>query len=147
MRGYFGIGIASGKTPENLGTLWRSAYQFGAAFIFTIGKRYKRQCSDTYSTTKHVPLIEFLGEHDFIIPKDCQLVEVEIGGQDLTSFVHPERAMYILGAEDNGVPKWLSEKCVHRITIPSIRTKSFNVATAGAIVMYDRLTKQQKGMS
>ncbi len=36
---YFEIGIFHPKTKENIGTLWRSAYQLGAAGIFTIGKR------------------------------------------------------------------------------------------------------------
>ena len=34
---YFGIGIQNGKTPENLGVLWRTAQNMGASFIFTIG--------------------------------------------------------------------------------------------------------------
>ena len=34
---FFGIGIQNGKTPENLGVLWRSAQNLGASFIFTIG--------------------------------------------------------------------------------------------------------------
>lgn len=31
MRGFFEIGIYRGKTPSNVGTLWRSASQMGAA--------------------------------------------------------------------------------------------------------------------
>ena len=30
---FFGIGIQNGKTPENLGVLWRSAQNLGASFI------------------------------------------------------------------------------------------------------------------
>ena len=41
--GYFGIGIYQAKRFENVGVLWRGAYQLGASFIFTIGKRYRRQ--------------------------------------------------------------------------------------------------------
>ena len=33
---FFGIGIQNGKTPENLGVLWRSAQNLGASYIFTI---------------------------------------------------------------------------------------------------------------
>ena len=46
--GYFGIGICGGKTSENLGTLWRSAWQLGASYCFVIGSRFKkmvRHCS------------------------------------------------------------------------------------------------------
>ena len=35
--GFFGIGVYRLKTEANHGTLWRSAFQFGADFIFTIG--------------------------------------------------------------------------------------------------------------
>ena len=37
---YFEIGIFHTKTEQNVGTLWRSAFQLGAAGVFTIGKRY-----------------------------------------------------------------------------------------------------------
>jgi len=45
---YFGIGIQNGKTPENLGVLWRTAQNLGATFIFTIGNRYAKQACDTH---------------------------------------------------------------------------------------------------
>ena len=44
---FFGIGIQNGKTPENLGVLWRTAQNLGASFIFTIGNRYASQACDT----------------------------------------------------------------------------------------------------
>ena len=46
-RGFFGVGIENTKTHQNIGTLWRSASIMGASFMFTIGKRYKKQASDT----------------------------------------------------------------------------------------------------
>ena len=53
-RGYFGIGVFHGKNEQNIGTLWRSANIMGADFIFTIGKRYSRQCTDTMKTPRHM---------------------------------------------------------------------------------------------
>ncbi len=44
--GYAAIGVYKGKTEHNIGTLWRSAYILGAAYIFTVEKRYKKQTSD-----------------------------------------------------------------------------------------------------
>ena len=35
--GYHAIGIVGGKNLDNAGTLWRSAYQLGASFMFTVG--------------------------------------------------------------------------------------------------------------
>jgi tRNA(Leu) C34 or U34 (ribose-2'-O)-methylase TrmL len=144
MRGYFGIGIYKPKTEANVGTLWRSAYQLGAAFIFVVGARYKRQHSDTVKAWKHILMFELDTWNDFLVatPKDCKHVFIENFGHDtinISGYKHPERAVYILGSEDNGIPsKYLKGDI---ITIPSIRTSSFNVAVAGSIVMYDRLTK------
>ena len=52
---FFGIGIQNGKTPENLGVLWRTAQNLGASFIFTIGKRYANQACDTHNAVKSLP--------------------------------------------------------------------------------------------
>lgn len=140
----FGVGIVGGKSSTNLGTLWRSAYQLGAAFVFTVGRRYKRQASDTYHTSRHVPLWAFTGEADFAVPHGHVLVGVELTDDavPLPMFTHPRQAAYLLGSEDNGLPGWALERCVHVVQIPSVRRPSYNVAVAGSIVMYDRLAKR-----
>ena len=140
MRGYFEIGIYQGKTPANLGTLWRSAYQLGAAGIFIIGERFKIQSSDTYKAYKHIPLREFRDFDHFqdSRPYDCMLVGVEMGGQSLSGYSHPERAIYLLGAEDTGLPEKVLSECQSVVSLESINTLSYNVAVAGSLVMYDR---------
>lgn len=140
MRGYFEIGIYNNKTPANLGTLWRSAYQLGAAGIFTIGKRYPKQASDTVLAWKHVPLRMYETFHDFEIgrPYDCPLIGIEMGGKPLSKFSHTERAIYLLGAEDHGLPKEILNKCQAIISLESIGQNSYNVAVAGSLVMYHR---------
>lgn len=142
-RGYFEIGICHGKTPMNVGTLWRSAYQMGAAGIFTIGKRYPKQSSDTLQSYRHIPLREFQTIDEFLaaVPYDCPIVGVEMGGKELRSFAHPQRALYLLGAEDNGLSKDVVARCHRLVSLPSIRTNSYNVAVAGSLVMYDRMIK------
>jgi len=139
-RGYFEIGIYNSKTPHNLGTLWRSAFQLGAAGIFTIGHRYQKQASDTVKAYKHIPLRQFTTFDEFMLarPHDCPLIGIEMGGRSLGAFTHPEAAIYLLGAEDHGLPPKIIEKCQHVISIDSIRTASFNVAVAGSLVMYHR---------
>jgi len=144
-RGYFGIGIENAKTQVNMGTLWRSANLYNASFLFTIGKRYQKQCSDTMASHKHLPLynhadFEAFYEH---IPYDCQLVGVELAESavSLPRFAHPERAIYLLGAEDNGLSKTALQKCHHLIQIPACKEFSMNVSVAGSIIMYDRFAK------
>ena len=144
MRGYFGIGIYNGKTIFNIGTLWRSAYIFGASFIFTIDKRYQKQASDTTKTWRHVPLFNYIGFADFYdhVPYNCQIINIEKTGHaiSLKEFQHPQRAIYLLGSEDRGLPQELL--CKYKtVYIPSEKPFSLNVATAGTLVLYDRFIK------
>ncbi|NPV80705.1 MAG: RNA methyltransferase [Firmicutes bacterium] len=122
MRGYFGIGIEHTKAKQNIGTLYRSAMIFGASFIFTIGKRYERQKSDTVKAFRHIPLYHFqtlddLYEH---LPYDCKLIGIEIDDRAimLRNFVHPERACYLLGAEDEGLSEEARDRCHALIQLP-----------------------------
>ncbi len=143
MRGYFGIGIDHPKNEMNVGTLWRSAFILGASFIFTIGRRYKRQSSDTMESWRHVPLFNYATFVDFYesLPYDCRLIGVELleSATPIGTFQHPQRAIYLLGAEDNGLTKDAERKCHSISVLPGAR--SMNVAVAGSIVIYDRINK------
>ena len=68
---FFGIGIQNGKTPQNLGVLWRSAQNLGASFIFTIGNRYAKQACDTHDAVKAMPYFHYDTFDDFFknLPK------------------------------------------------------------------------------
>jgi tRNA G18 (ribose-2'-O)-methylase SpoU len=149
MRGFFEIGIYHSKSPCNIGTLWRSAYQLGAAGIFTVGARYTRQCSDTLKAPRHIPLRHYSTLEELIdhLPHSCPLIGIEMGGKDLTEYRHPERACYLLGAEDHGLPPKVMEQCHGLVSLPSIRTLSYNVAVAGSLVMFDRVAKYRQTYS
>lgn len=99
-RGYFEIGIFHTKTKQNVGTLWRSAYQLGASGVFTIGCRYKQEASDTGKVMRHMPVrhYESLDEFKENRPAGAVLVGVEMGGVPLSEFSHPESCIYLLGA-------------------------------------------------
>lgn len=144
-RGYFGIGIFHGKNAENLGTLWRSAHILNADFIFTIGKRYKNQCSDTTKAFRHIPLFHYDTYEDFLahIPHNCPVCAVELDGraESLVEYEHPKSCIYLLGAEDHGIPQDVLIRCRDVVQIPG--KYCYNVAVAGSIVMYDRMQKQQ----
>ncbi|WP_396633444.1 RNA methyltransferase [Maribacter sp. R86514] len=137
---FFGIGIQNGKTPENLGVLWRTAQNLGASFIFTIGNRYAKQASDTHHAVKAMPYFHYETFDAFYdnLPKGAMLVGVEMikSAVDLETFKHPRRCVYLLGAEDHGLSNKACEKSHHLVRFKSV--KSLNVAVAGSIVMYDR---------
>jgi tRNA(Leu) C34 or U34 (ribose-2'-O)-methylase TrmL len=145
MSGYFGIGVINPKTETNIGTLWRSAYQFGASFIFVIGVRYKKHPGDTIKAYTKIPLFQYDCYASFLNSRiyDCEIICVEIcdQSQNIRRFKHPRSAIYLLGAEDGGIPgRYLNDKKI--IQIPTVNTVSFNVAVAGSIVMYDRFIKE-----
>jgi tRNA G18 (ribose-2'-O)-methylase SpoU len=142
-RGYFGIGILNPKIEENIGTLWRSAFIMGASFIFTIGKRYKEQASDTPKSWKHIPLYNYTTFEEFYntMPYHCKLVGIEINEKSIPikDYKHHERCVYLLGAEDMGLTNNAMDKCHELIKLPG--DICLNVSVAGSIVLYDRINK------
>ena len=141
VRGYFAIGVQRISKSVNLGNLLRSAHAFGASFVFTIGadERALQIQADTSKASTHLPVYHWRSVAEFKLPKGCSLVGVEFldAAQDLPSFPHPLRAAYVLGPERGALSSELAARCQHLVRIPG--AFSLNVATAGAIVMYDRL--------
>ena len=144
--GYFEIGIFRPKHWENVGTLWRTAWQLGAAGIFTIGAKPDRQITDVLRVDKRIPLRCYEDYDAFMAarPQGAQLIGVEMGGEKLSTFVHPVRAVYLLGSEVDGLSKDVLSKCQHVVEIESVNYPSYNVAVSGALVMYQRLIGQMK---
>ena len=140
-RGYFAIGVEGISKSVNLGNLLRSAHAFGASFVFTIGAdpRVLQTQSDTSKASTHVPLYHWRSQAELKLPRGCSLVGVEMldDAQELPSFPHPVRAAYVLGPERGALSLELAARCRHLVRIPA--AFSLNLATAGAIVMYDRL--------
>jgi len=143
-RGFFAIGIWHPKTETNVGTLWRSAQLFGAAFVFTVGRRYRKQASDTMKSTLHVPLFHYETADDLHahLPHGAPLVGVELceRARPLVSYGHPQQAVYLLGAEDHGLPADMLARCHSVIQIESVIPSSMNVAVAGSVLMWHRHT-------
>lgn len=163
----FGIGIYQGKTAYNLITLQRSATQLGAEFAFSIQDRFRDRTPLMQNVKgSMVPLLHFhtllsfskdmmtrspsalllqqpkpLDEKVSSVEGGWEWVGIEMGGKPLLHFEHPERAVYILGSEDNGLSSMLRGACKHVIELPSVRSESFNVAVAGSLIMYDRMRK------
>lgn len=140
-RGYFGLAMYHPKNKYNWGSLIRTANLLGADFICTIGRRFKEQSSDTLKTHRHLPVYEYKNFQDFYdhMPHGCQLVGVELDekARDLKNFVHPQRAVYLLGAEDSGLPPDVIKACQHVVKLHG--EYSMNVSCAGSIVLYHRV--------
>lgn len=147
-RGFFAIGVSHPKTEHNIGTLLRSAHLYESAFVFTIGRRYRRQCTDTPKTPLHTPLLHFTDAQDLLdhLPHDAPLVGVELDPRavPLGEFRHPDRAVYLLGAEDHGLTADERDLCHYLVQIETPRPESMNVATAGTVLLHNRHLTRQK---
>ncbi len=141
MRGYFGIGVEGISKAYNLGAMLRTAHAFGASFSFTINAFHKAlevKRTDTSRAYTHLPFYEWDSPEDLLLPKNCQLVGVELtqDSVDLPSFRHPLNCAYILGPEQGSLSPAMQARCDHMVKIP---TKfCINVSLAAALTLYDR---------
>lgn len=145
MRGYFAIGVERASKAGNIGNLIRTAHAFGAAFAFAIAcrlpgrERMDALHADTARTPKALPFYDWARIEDMRLPEGCRLVGIELHDEAvaLPSFQHPLNAAYLLGGERFGLSEAALARCDHVVRIPT--SFSLNLATAGAIVMYDRM--------
>lgn len=140
--GFYGVGVYHPKVEANVGTLWRSAMTYGAAFLATVGARYRTQSSDTCKAPQSIPLHHYSDLSDPIehLPDGCPLVGIELSPEalPLRGYQHLPRALYLLGAEDHGLPPAVLDRCHHLLRIDTPRPWSLNVAVAGSLVMAHR---------
>ncbi len=126
----------------NFGNLMRSAHAFGASFFFTVNADAaieRSPVSDTSRSVDHLPYYAWPDVAGMALPEGCRIVAVELtqDAVDLPNFSHPRRAAYVLGPERGSLSQAMLTRCDHIIRIPT--AFCVNVATAGAIVMYDRI--------
>lgn len=140
MRGFACIGLHMAKDSKNIGAVLRATWCYDAAMVAVSGKRYKRSSTDTQAAYRHLPLIETDSLFD-VAPFDCVPVAVEIidGARSLVDYVHPERAFYIFGAEDQTLGKDVLSKCRDVVYVPT--KHCMNLAATVNVVLYDRMAK------
>ncbi len=141
--GFYGIGIHHASHNANIGTLWRSAYILGAAFLFTVGRPYRQQKGDVTHAWSKIPLYHYDTVDDLKrhLPYGTRLIGIEMSeyATAIAPYNHPERAIYLLGNEQSGLPQPTLDACHELIQLPG--EFSLNVSVAGSIVLYDRVAK------
>jgi TrmH family RNA methyltransferase len=124
------------RDPGNVGTLVRSADAFGAGVMLSDG------CADPYGpkalraamgSTFRVPLLDFAPSNAVALVAD--------GGDPLGEVDLERYSTFVLGAERQGLPDDVLERCDARATIPVRGVESLNVAMAGTIALYERRRK------
>ncbi len=127
--GFFGVALVAGTGGDgganydpHLGTLWRSSYQLGAAFISIVGGKgfsRKRLSADTSTCWASVPAFSFK-DFDTLVasaPYNCPIVAIAPGGVPLTEFQHPPRALYVVADTDAGLGADVLHRCPYRVSV------------------------------
>jgi tRNA(Leu) C34 or U34 (ribose-2'-O)-methylase TrmL len=144
MRGFAAIGLVRPKHPENVGSVLRAAYVYGAAMVAIQGDRTEvRSITDTPKAWRHVPVLRADDLHS-LVPFDAVPIGVDLveDAEPLPSFVHPQRAFYIFGPEDGTLGASILGWCKHRLMVPT--RGCMNLAATVNVVLYDRLAKANR---
>jgi TrmH family RNA methyltransferase len=129
--------------PGNVGTLLRSADAFGVGVALSAG------CADptgpkalraSMGALFRVPLCGFEeapGRRVALVPRGGEpLPEVDLSGE----------VVFVLGAEREGLPAEVLERCDVRASIPQAgEAESLNVAMAGTVALYEWSRRLQPG--
>ena len=130
-----GLALWHVADPGNVGTLIRTADAFGAFVALSAGSAdptSSKALRASAGAIFRVPLVEF---DDAPAPR---IALVAHGGSALHELELPERVTFVLGAERDGVPKELLDRCDTSASIPMREgAESLNVAVAGALALYE----------
>lgn len=148
-RGFAGIACQNPKDLVNIGAVLRAAHCYRASMVAFAGQRprklmrLKNAKTDTMQAWRHVPCFNVDEVFD-ALPYGATPVAVDLvpGAIDLPDFVHPVAAYYIFGPEDGTLGKTITERCVHKIKVPT--RDCMNLAATVNVVLYDRMAKEHR---
>lgn len=145
-RGFAAIGLVRPKSGYNVGAVLRAAQCYGTTFVAIQSARpnlapFIRQATNVTKAERHIPIISPQEILD-CLPYGCVPIAVDLleGAKPLPDFSHPQRGLYIFGPEDGTLGKAITDRCAHKIYIPT--RLCLNLAMAVNTVLYDRLSKR-----
>ena len=137
----------------NISMAIRSAALFGFSDVYIIGRRKRDKRGDVGACNYiRVHQLETI-ENDYFTKHNLTPIIIEQNGQPLEEmdFQHyfpnsKTKVAFIVGSEQEGVPEYIKTKSIPIITISQYGVmRSFNVAVASSIVMYE-YTRQWRKM-
>lgn len=131
--------------PENIGNLIRLADNVGAEDVYILGEDFHLRMSSIRKTAglsfNHVQLSFITPENFFSrLNPEYQLVAIETSNESTNIFTTdlPEKIVFLLGNERNGLPDDLLDKCNSQVHIPMTgKCKSMNVSHALAVALFE----------
>lgn len=142
-----GIVLIDPKFPHNVGATIRACSCFGVESLVWTGARIelsKYQRLPREERMKGYKSVHFVNHaRPFELFGDVTPVCVEVyeNSEPLTTFVHPENAVYVFGPEDGKVPQVVRCLCHRFVHIPS--HFCLNLSAAVNVVLSHRLMSRQ----
>lgn len=143
-----GVVIIDPKYAHNVGAAIRACSCFGVKSLVWTGERVnpaKYERLPREERMKGYKRVEFRNhQRPFeLFPKDCVPVCVEVfeSSEPLTTFDHPEDAVYVFGPEDGRVPQVVRRLCHRFVHIPA--HFCLNLSAAINVVLAHRVMSRQ----
>ena len=143
------IALINPKYPHNVAGAVRAASCFGAKAVIFSGNRVPILGGKNYRLPRELRLRDY---YDVRIINDNYLfnrfdkkivpvaVELRDNAESLSTFEHPELALYVFGPEDGSIERESLKFCQRFVFIPS--KHCLNLSNAVNVVMYDRILKK-----
>lgn len=142
------------KYPHNVGAALRACAAFDADKLLVTGQRAEWEVT---GKGKRLPREERMKQYNQkveLIRNDRPFdlvsavpvaVEVSPSAEPLTTFTHPDNAVYVFGPEDGSIPKVALRFCHRFVIIPS--DHCLNLAAAvSCVLMHRRMQRQLLGL-
>jgi tRNA G18 (ribose-2'-O)-methylase SpoU len=131
--------------PENIGNLIRLADNVGAEDVFILGEDFQLRMSSIKKTAGlsfHNVRLSFITPEDFFkqLNPEFQLVAIETSedSANLYSVKLPEKIVFLVGNERNGIPEEILKKCAIKVHIPMTgKCKSMNVSHSLSVALFE----------
>lgn len=131
--------------PENIGNIIRLADNVGAEDVFILGTDFQLRMSlikKTAGLSFNNVRLTFISPEDFFahLNPEVQLAAIETCEDSTNLFTTqlPEKIIFLLGNERNGLPEEILKKCSIKLHIPMTgKCKSMNVSHALSVALFE----------